>query len=217
MAITSFTNTRNVLLTMLLLWCQVKRTRCRKRRSCWSRCCKMSSRRSEVAPNTSSFVARANSWTPSSRCTRNQWRPWSLHLFQPISTGAYQLSEFPTKDAADKTSMVCIAFFSEIVPQYDSSTFVLNHFSLLQQRADPVYSPPLHVTGLSWRLKVYPVRRLSCTLLFLKSARLTTVYRVIVVGRKRRCSKQLPLCFLRVVIGAGRNVQVSYLNSSQAF
>ncbi len=26
----------------------------------------------------------------------------------------------------------------------------------LQAKADPVYSPPLHVNGLSWRLKVYP-------------------------------------------------------------
>ena len=33
----------------------------------------------------------------------------------------------------------------------------MNNFSVLQQRADPVYSPPLHVSGLSWRLKVYPV------------------------------------------------------------
>ena len=47
-------------------------------------------------------------------------------------------------------------FTSEIVPQYDSSTFVLNQFSLLQHKADPVYSPPLNVNGLSWRLKVYP-------------------------------------------------------------
>lgn len=43
---------------------------------------------------------------------------------------------------------------SEIVPQYDSSTFVMNNFSQLQHKADPVYSPPLHVNGLSWRLKV---------------------------------------------------------------
>ena len=28
--------------------------------------------------------------------------------------------------------------------------------SLLQHKADPVYSPPLNVNGLSWRLKVYP-------------------------------------------------------------
>ena len=46
---------------------------------------------------------------------------------------------------------------SELVPQYDSRAFVMNNFSVLQQRADPVYSPPLHVSGLSWRLKVYPV------------------------------------------------------------
>ncbi|VDD82417.1 unnamed protein product [Mesocestoides corti] len=47
-------------------------------------------------------------------------------------------------------------FQSEIVPPYDSSTFVIQNFSLLRQRVDPVYSPPLHVGGLSWRLKVYP-------------------------------------------------------------
>ena len=30
-------------------------------------------------------------------------------------------------------------------------------FSLLRRKADPVYSEPLNVSGLSWRLKVYPV------------------------------------------------------------
>lgn len=30
--------------------------------------------------------------------------------------------------------------------------------STLRQRADPVYSPPLQISGLCWRLKVYPVR-----------------------------------------------------------
>ncbi|VDL95187.1 unnamed protein product [Schistocephalus solidus] len=44
----------------------------------------------------------------------------------------------------------------EIVPAYDSSIFVMRNFTLLRQRVDPVYSPPLHVGGLSWRLKVYP-------------------------------------------------------------
>uniref|UniRef100_A0A665XB33 Tripartite motif containing 37 n=1 Tax=Echeneis naucrates TaxID=173247 RepID=A0A665XB33_ECHNA len=29
-------------------------------------------------------------------------------------------------------------------------------FSTLRQRADPVYSPPLQISGLCWRLKVYP-------------------------------------------------------------
>ncbi|XP_064620153.1 E3 ubiquitin-protein ligase TRIM37-like isoform X2 [Lineus longissimus] len=54
------------------------------------------------------------------------------------------------------TAPVPADFSSEIVPQYDSSTFVMNNFTVLQQRADPVYSQPLHVSGLSWRLKVYP-------------------------------------------------------------
>ena len=47
-------------------------------------------------------------------------------------------------------------FQSEIVPTYDERTFSMTHFSLLQSKADPVYSPPLTVNGLSWRLKVYP-------------------------------------------------------------
>ncbi|KAG8451749.1 hypothetical protein GDO86_003806 [Hymenochirus boettgeri] len=47
-------------------------------------------------------------------------------------------------------------FTSELVPAYDSAAFVLENFSTLRQRADPVYSPPLQVSGLCWRLKVYP-------------------------------------------------------------
>ncbi|XP_053310844.1 E3 ubiquitin-protein ligase TRIM37 [Spea bombifrons] len=47
-------------------------------------------------------------------------------------------------------------FTSELVPSYDSATFVLENFSTLRQRADPVYSAPLQVSGLCWRLKVYP-------------------------------------------------------------
>ncbi|CAH2222636.1 E3 ubiquitin- ligase TRIM37 [Pelobates cultripes] len=47
-------------------------------------------------------------------------------------------------------------FTSELVPSYDSTAFVLENFSTLRQRADPVYSPPLQVSGLCWRLKVYP-------------------------------------------------------------
>ncbi|KAF2352990.1 MATH/TRAF domain [Trinorchestia longiramus] len=54
------------------------------------------------------------------------------------------------------TAPVPADFQSEIVPQYDSSTFVLNNFSQLQHKADPVYSPTLQVNGLAWRLKVYP-------------------------------------------------------------
>lgn len=47
-------------------------------------------------------------------------------------------------------------FSSEIVPGYDTSTFCITNFSLLRRKADPVYSEPLNVSGLSWRLKVYP-------------------------------------------------------------
>ncbi|XP_059144246.1 E3 ubiquitin-protein ligase TRIM37-like isoform X1 [Physella acuta] len=54
------------------------------------------------------------------------------------------------------TTPVPADFTSEIVPQYDTSTFVMKNFSVLRQRADPVYSPILFVHGLSWRLKVYP-------------------------------------------------------------
>jgi len=53
---------------------------------------------------------------------------------------------------------------SEIVPPYVASTFVMNGFSILQQRADPIYSQPLHVSGLAWRLKVYPVGSTSLCL-----------------------------------------------------
>jgi len=45
-------------------------------------------------------------------------------------------------------------FVSEIVPMYDSSTFTIHQFSQLQNKADPIYSPPLNVNGISWRLKV---------------------------------------------------------------
>uniref|UniRef100_A0A1B6E019 RING-type domain-containing protein n=1 Tax=Clastoptera arizonana TaxID=38151 RepID=A0A1B6E019_9HEMI len=54
------------------------------------------------------------------------------------------------------TAPVPADFQSEIVPGYDSSTFVMQQFTQLQHKADPVYSPPLHVNGLCWRLKVYP-------------------------------------------------------------
>lgn len=47
-------------------------------------------------------------------------------------------------------------FSSEIVPGYDTSTFCITNFSLLRRKADPVYSEPLNISGLSWRLKVYP-------------------------------------------------------------
>ncbi|KAG6459241.1 hypothetical protein O3G_MSEX011281 [Manduca sexta] len=54
------------------------------------------------------------------------------------------------------TAPVPADFHSEIVPSYDSSTFPLTSFTQLQHAAAPVYSAPLHVHGLCWRLKVYP-------------------------------------------------------------
>ncbi|CAF1442576.1 unnamed protein product [Adineta ricciae] len=54
------------------------------------------------------------------------------------------------------TTPVPCDFPSEIVPQYDSSTFVITTFSILRHNVDPIYSQPLHVNGLTWRLKVYP-------------------------------------------------------------
>ncbi|CAF1110177.1 unnamed protein product [Rotaria sordida] len=54
------------------------------------------------------------------------------------------------------TTTVPCDFPSEIVPQYDSSTFVITNFSILRHNVDPIYSQPLHINGLTWRLKVYP-------------------------------------------------------------
>ncbi|KAJ0180337.1 hypothetical protein K1T71_003741 [Dendrolimus kikuchii] len=54
------------------------------------------------------------------------------------------------------TAPVPADFHSEIVPSYDCSTFSLTNFTQLQHAAAPIYSAPLHVNGLCWRLKVYP-------------------------------------------------------------
>ncbi|XP_046462791.1 E3 ubiquitin-protein ligase TRIM37-like [Daphnia pulex] len=47
-------------------------------------------------------------------------------------------------------------FQSEIVPAYSTSIFTIEDFSRMRNNADPIYSPPLVVDGLKWRLKVYP-------------------------------------------------------------
>ena len=67
---------------------------------------------------------------------------------------AMEINKKPT--ASFVSAPVGSDFQSEIVPQYEGANFVLNQFSSLQHKADPVYSPPLNVNGLSWRLKVYP-------------------------------------------------------------
>ncbi|CRL01532.1 CLUMA_CG014186, isoform B [Clunio marinus] len=47
-------------------------------------------------------------------------------------------------------------FVSEIVPNYDTGVFLMKSFTKLQLKGDAIYSSPLHVNGLCWRLKVYP-------------------------------------------------------------
>lgn len=47
-------------------------------------------------------------------------------------------------------------FVSEIVPPYDTGNFLIEKFTILQQKGVPVYSNELHINGLQWRLKVYP-------------------------------------------------------------
>lgn len=32
----------------------------------------------------------------------------------------------------------------------------MKNFTKLQQKGDAIYSPPLHINGLCWRLKIYP-------------------------------------------------------------
>uniref|UniRef100_A0A803TLS2 Tripartite motif containing 37 n=1 Tax=Anolis carolinensis TaxID=28377 RepID=A0A803TLS2_ANOCA len=45
---------------------------------------------------------------------------------------------------------------NKVPPNSNSFCLVDLPFFTLRQRADPVYSPPLQVSGLCWRLKVYP-------------------------------------------------------------
>uniref|UniRef100_A0A1Q3FTQ0 Putative e3 ubiquitin-protein ligase trim37 n=1 Tax=Culex tarsalis TaxID=7177 RepID=A0A1Q3FTQ0_CULTA len=54
------------------------------------------------------------------------------------------------------TDFVPADFVSEIVPAYETGVFIMQNFSKLQKKAEPVYSSPLYVNGLCWRLKVYP-------------------------------------------------------------
>ncbi|CAF1252060.1 unnamed protein product [Adineta steineri] len=55
-----------------------------------------------------------------------------------------------------RTSPISCDFPSEIIPPYDSNIFKITNYSLRRQNVDPIYSQPLHINGLTWRLKVYP-------------------------------------------------------------
>ncbi|KAJ8926740.1 hypothetical protein NQ314_020857 [Rhamnusium bicolor] len=73
----------------------------------------------------------------------------------------YQLEFFTSSqnknyDSPENLFKIIFFFCSEIVPSYDSSTFIMHSFSQLKRKSDPVYSTPLHCNGLCWRLKVYP-------------------------------------------------------------
>lgn len=83
-------------------------------------------------------------------CTRSEL----ISKSRDMSGMIHQVRKKPM--ASFVTAPVPADFQSEIVPGYDSSTFVLQNFTQMQHQADPVYSAPLHVNGLCWRLKVYP-------------------------------------------------------------
>lgn len=122
--------------------------------------------RSKTVASRSSFSDHRTSFTASNRSTVSRWPPSSLLPCLLSSPGTFAISS--NRDLIELLvfrrfyfsvrRIVCRC--SEIVPPYDSSVCVLEHFSVLQQRADPVYSAPMQVYGLTWRLKVYPVRLL---------------------------------------------------------
>lgn len=53
-------------------------------------------------------------------------------------------------------SSISIDFPSELVPQYESSTFIIRDYSRVRHTQEVIYSEPLIANGLTWRLKVYP-------------------------------------------------------------
>ena len=70
-----------------------------------------------------------------------------------------KLREIHNKPAASKFSVpnsVSMEFPSELVPNYESSIFVIKDFSRIRHTHEVVYSEPLIFNGLTWRLKVYP-------------------------------------------------------------
>lgn len=83
-------------------------------------------------------------------CSKSQLIMKSADLLKTIS-------QVRTKPMASYvTTTVPADFVSEIVPAYETGVFMMQNFSKLQKKAEPVYSSPLYVNGLCWRLKVYP-------------------------------------------------------------
>ena len=73
-----------------------------------------------------------------------------------------QLKEIHNKPATSKFSipngnqLMSAEFPSELVPNYECSTFVIRDFTRIRHTHEVVYSEPLIFNGLTWRLKVYP-------------------------------------------------------------
>lgn len=88
--------------------------------------------------------------TQLNNCSRSQLIGKSPDLLKMIN-------QLRTKPMSSYSSTPVPAdFVSEIVPTYDTGLFLMKNFTKLQQKGDAIYSPPLHVNGLCWRLKVYP-------------------------------------------------------------
>jgi tripartite motif-containing protein 37 len=72
------------------------------------------------------------------------------------------LKEIHNKPATSKFSipngnqLMSAEFPSELVPNYECSTFVIRDFTRIRHTHEVVYSEPLIFNGLTWRLKVYP-------------------------------------------------------------
>ncbi len=47
-------------------------------------------------------------------------------------------------------------FPSEIVPSYDEGTYKIERYSILRRTTEVIYSDHLNVSGICWRLKIYP-------------------------------------------------------------
>lgn len=79
--------------------------------------------------------------------------------------------------------------------------------STLRQRADPVYSPPLQISGLCWRLKVYPVSLLYwCVLGYAIEGKLIILH--CFLGWEWGGPWKLPVCLPGIVCWSPWNIKV---------
>jgi len=68
-----------------------------------------------------------------------------------------QLRDIHQKPASKfLTNSVSTEFPSDLVPNYESSTFAIKELSKIRHTHEVVYSEPLIANGLTWRLKFYP-------------------------------------------------------------